>query len=120
MIKQAISAAGLEVLAVGGLLMFVAVFAGVTWWVLSRSRKEIDKWSSLPLAEGVDPVDPRLPVVEKPSNPSVDALPVVGPPDEVSHRHGEGGCGKCENCQCGADSPTSVTTPTSITTLAVN
>lgn len=101
MIKQAMSDAGLEVLAVGGLLTFVAVFVGVTVWVMTRGNKEIDTWSSLPLADGYDPVEPRLPITGKPSD-SDD--------QHDKDHHGEGGCGKCENCTCHDDSPVTVTT----------
>lgn len=118
MIKQAMSEAGLEVLAVGGLLTFVAVFLGVTAWVMTRGKKEVDTWSSLPLADGYDPVEPRLPIVTKPSDQDGGGAPGGdGPLDnqggsargEHDH-HAEGGCGKCENCTCHGESAETVTT----------
>jgi len=35
-----------------GLVLFFLSFVAVTWWAATRSRKELDGWSSLPLAEG--------------------------------------------------------------------
>ncbi|MEM1303272.1 MAG: hypothetical protein AAGG46_00160 [Planctomycetota bacterium] len=60
MIKQAMSEAGLGVLAAVGVTMFVLIFLAIVAWTLSRSRKQVDKWSSLPLADGTDPVEPRV------------------------------------------------------------
>ncbi|MEO0529055.1 MAG: cbb3-type cytochrome c oxidase subunit 3 [Planctomycetota bacterium] len=100
MIKQAMSALGLEVFAVGGLLLFVAVFVGVCFWVTTRSRKEVDTWSSLPLADGTDPVEPRLPITTKDT---------PGPTNDAS-RHSGGGCGKCVDCSCAPKELVSVTT----------
>lgn len=103
MIKQAMSAAGLEFLAVGGLLVFVAVFAGVCLWVTTRSRKEVDMWSSLPLADGIDPVEPRLPIT----------MPVAA--DKADDHHGDhkhGGCGKCVDCSCKDEELVTVTSLT--------
>lgn len=59
MIKEAISEANLPYFAVIGLIIFVAIFVVTSLWALSRSRAEIDTWSSLPLADGYDPVEPR-------------------------------------------------------------
>lgn len=100
MIKQAMSETGLEVLAVGGLLMFVAVFVGVTLWVMTRGSKEVATWSSLPLADGHDPVEARLPITTKPTDGH----------DRKDEHDGGGGCGKCENCTCHEDSSEPVTT----------
>lgn len=102
MIKQAMSAAGLEVLAVGGLLMFVAVFVGVCFWVTTRSRKEVETWSSLPLADGTDPVEPRLPITTLTNQ---EASP-------ENQEHGSGGCGKCVDCSCATDELVTVTSLT--------
>ena len=59
MIKEALSEAGLGLLSVMGLVLFVAVFLGILAWTLSRSRRQVDRWSSLPLADGHEPVEPR-------------------------------------------------------------
>lgn len=59
MMKEIISEANLPYFAVIGLILFVAVFVTTSLWAMSRSRKEVDTWSSLPLADGYDPVEPR-------------------------------------------------------------
>ncbi len=59
MIKESLSEANLAYFAVTGLILFVAVFVSAALWAMSRSRKEIESWSSLPLADGSDPVKPR-------------------------------------------------------------
>lgn len=82
MIKESLSEAGLSVFAVVGLVAFFATFAGVAIWALTRRQKQIDKWSSLPLADGKDPVEPR------------------DRPDEDRHAYAAQSCGKCENCTC--------------------
>ena len=38
-----------------GLLLFFISFVLIAAWTITRSRKEIDDWSSLPLAETNDP-----------------------------------------------------------------
>jgi cbb3-type cytochrome oxidase subunit 3 len=38
-----------------GLLLFFISFLLIAAWTLTRSRKEIDDWSSLPLAQSNDP-----------------------------------------------------------------
>lgn len=96
------SALGLEVFAVGGLVLFVAVFVGVCLWVTTRSRKEVDAWSSLPLADGTDPVEPRLSITTK-RHPE-------GSPDATQHNGG--GCGKCVDCTCATKEIVSLTTLT--------
>ncbi|MEN1679667.1 MAG: hypothetical protein AAGJ46_08740 [Planctomycetota bacterium] len=80
-------------LAAGGLVLFVLVFVGVAVWVLSRSRQTIDTWASLPLADGMQPVQPRgngggLPILAEPSLAGDGA-------EEKNHS-----CGKCEKCNC--------------------
>ena len=75
------SEAGMASFAVIGLVVFVTVFAGIALWALTRGRKEIDTWSSLPLADGTEPVEPRLTIVQA----------------ESEDRRG---CGKCDECTC--------------------
>ena len=58
MIKQAMSEAGLAPLAVMGLVAFVVVFLGVALWAMTRGRRQVVGWSSLPLEDGA-----RLPVI---------------------------------------------------------
>ncbi|QDT67939.1 hypothetical protein MalM25_08480 [Planctomycetes bacterium MalM25] len=79
MIKQAMSEAGLAPLAVLGLMIFVAVFVGVALWAMTRGRRQVVGWSSLPLEDGA-----RLPVIA-----------IGGETTKASN-----GCGKCENCDC--------------------
>ncbi|MEM6329839.1 MAG: cbb3-type cytochrome c oxidase subunit 3 [Planctomycetota bacterium] len=84
MIKNALSDSGMPALAAFGLLMFVAIFVGVTVWALTRRRRQVERWSSLPLVDGPEPVEPRAAA-------AASLLPVAG----------EGrGCGECENCSC--------------------
>ncbi len=64
MIKQAMSETGLAWFAVIGLVLFVAVLLGVIVWTFTRRKKQIDTWSSLPLADGHEPVEPRHPTNE--------------------------------------------------------
>jgi cbb3-type cytochrome oxidase subunit 3 len=86
MIKEALAGIGLAPFSVGGLLLFFAVFVGVTIWALTRSRGEIATWSSLPLADGLQPVQPRLPIAPL-----------------ASHEQDE--CGECEDCSCKTNEP---------------
>lgn len=79
MIKESFAEAGLAPLAVIGLVLFVLVFTAIAVWALSRGRKEIADWSSLPLAKEAKPVIHTLHVV---------------------HETQQGGCGKCEDCTC--------------------
>jgi hypothetical protein len=53
MIKEVLSDGALTGFAIAGLVIFVAVFAGITLWTLTRQRSEIGHWSRLPL-EGDD------------------------------------------------------------------
>ena len=57
MFKSVLNDGSLTHFAVWGLVIFVVVFLGVAVWVLTRPRKTIRRWSSIPLDEGV--VDPR-------------------------------------------------------------
>ena len=60
MIKTIVSGSGLSGFAIAGLLIFVATFAAITVWVLSRSRGQVRTWSELPLAgDRDDPAEPR-------------------------------------------------------------
>lgn len=94
MIKQAMADGGLAMVAAFGLVLFVAVFLGVCCWVATRRRQEVAQWSSLPLADGYNPVEPRG---REASNP----FAVINASHEASHEAGGGrGCGKCENCDC--------------------
>jgi hypothetical protein len=44
-----------------GLVLFVASFVFITWYALTRSRKELDGWSNLPLRTSHDPSEGELP-----------------------------------------------------------
>ena len=59
MFKDILSEANLTAFATWGLVIFVAVFLGVTIWALTRPKKTVDKWSSIPLKEGTEPVEQR-------------------------------------------------------------
>ena len=99
MIKQALVELGLESFAVVGLVLFVGVFLGAVAWALSRTRRQVDRWATLPLTEGAEPVEPRDGVAA----------------DRADDPHGSGGCGNCLSCAC--ESPT-LTTITTFTTNA--
>jgi len=49
MIKSVMSETGLEWFATAGLVMFVTIFSCVLVWTLLRSRREVSRWSQLPL-----------------------------------------------------------------------
>ena len=59
MFKDILSDANLTLFATLGLVIFVAVFLGVTIWALTRPRKTVDKWSSIPLKDGTEPLELR-------------------------------------------------------------
>ncbi|MEM1026753.1 MAG: cbb3-type cytochrome c oxidase subunit 3 [Planctomycetota bacterium] len=59
MFKHILSEANLTAFATWGLVIFVAVFLGVTIWTLTRPKRTVDKWSSIPLKEGTEPVEER-------------------------------------------------------------
>ncbi|MEM8782357.1 MAG: cbb3-type cytochrome c oxidase subunit 3 [Planctomycetota bacterium] len=59
MFKDILSDANLTAFATWGLVIFVAVFVGVTIWALTRPKKTVDQWSGIPLKEGTEPVEPR-------------------------------------------------------------
>ena len=106
MIKQAMSTAGLELLAVGGLLIFVAVFVGVCVWVTTRGRKEVEKWASLPMADGTNPVEPRLSITTRDTSANDDQE------KSNDYKHSGGGCGKCVDCTCAPQEMVSYTSMT--------
>ena len=45
MLKEILFAHSAEI----GLMLFVLVFVGTTLWAITRTRKQVDHWSSLPL-----------------------------------------------------------------------
>jgi hypothetical protein len=51
MTTDVLSNAALTTWPIIGLVMFVAVFVGVSIWVASRSKGEVDHWSTIPLGE---------------------------------------------------------------------
>jgi len=60
MLKDVLSNGALTHFATIGLVIFVAVFVGVTVWVVTRSRKEVQTWSRIPLTGDEDgPLQPR-------------------------------------------------------------
>jgi len=60
MIKDVLSNGALTHFATIGLVIFVVVFIGITVWVVTRSRKEIQTWSQIPLTGDEDgPLQPR-------------------------------------------------------------
>jgi len=59
MLQEILSDGALSHFATIGLVIFVAVFLGVTVWILTRSKREVRQWSELPLAGDDD--EPRQP-----------------------------------------------------------
>ena len=60
MIKRVLEESDLSFFAVVGLVLFVAIFLGLTVWVLTRSRRQVRTWSELPLApDEAEPAEPR-------------------------------------------------------------
>ena len=96
MIKQMLSEAGLAPFAVIGLVIFVAVFVGISLWALTRRKRQIDNWSSMPLEDG------------DPYHNHEQALNIVSNTDD----HVKQSCGKCENCDCHNETQETVTTLT--------
>jgi cbb3-type cytochrome oxidase subunit 3 len=60
MLKDVLSNGALTHFATIGLVIFVIVFLGVTVWILTRSRKEVQTWSRIPLTgDEHEPLQPR-------------------------------------------------------------
>lgn len=59
MVQESIADLGLTPFAVVGLLTFFGVFVAIGVWTLTRRQKQVTTWSSLPLADGTEPVEPR-------------------------------------------------------------
>ena len=59
MVKESLAELGLTPFAVGGLLVFFGVFVAIVVWTLTRRQKQVDTWSSLPLADGTEPLETR-------------------------------------------------------------
>jgi hypothetical protein len=57
MIRDLSAMLGIESLGVVALIIFVVIFTGVIVWAVFRPRKQINKWSRIPLEE--EPVEPR-------------------------------------------------------------
>lgn len=92
MIKAAVDGLGLAPLAVAGLVLFVVTFLAIAAWTLSRSKNQIETWSSLPLADDDDePLEPRD-TDDQSTGFAEAALQIVSAPRES--------CGKCEHCTC--------------------
>jgi hypothetical protein len=90
MIKESLSGLGLAPLAVVGLVLFVATFVGIAVWTMTRRAKQVATWSSLPLVDGMQPVEPRA--------------------NHHDHDHHEDDheCRNCGNCQCKKNGETAV------------
>lgn len=58
MFKDVVSHSDLTYFATWSLVIFVAVFAGVFVWTVTRSRRQVQTWSTLPLEDDV-PAEPR-------------------------------------------------------------
>ena len=77
MVKESIAELGLTPFAVFGLLAFFGVFVAIAVWTMTRRRKQVATWSSLPLTDGTEPIEAR------------------------HHQHGDGhGCRNCGDCEC--------------------
>lgn len=60
MLKDVLSNGALTHYATIGLVIFVVVFVGITVWVLTRSRREIQTWAQIPLTgDEREPLQPR-------------------------------------------------------------
>ena len=60
MLKDVLSSGALTHFATIGLVIFVLVFLAITAWALSRSKREVDDWSRIPLSKDDEPpVDDR-------------------------------------------------------------
>lgn len=81
MVKESIADLGLTPFAVFGLLVFFGVFVAIAVWTLTRRQKQVATWSSLPLADGTEPVEGRR---------------------HDNHLHGHDGheCKNCGACEC--------------------
>ena len=55
--QDVVSHAGLTHFATWGLVIFVTVFVLVTIWALTRSRKQVRRWSSMPLNDDATRVE---------------------------------------------------------------
>lgn len=67
MLRDVLSNGALTHFATIGLVIFVAVFIGVTVWILTRSRQEVQAWSRIPLTSDEDgPLQPRTETNPKP------------------------------------------------------
>lgn len=86
MVKESIADLGLTSFAVFGLLVFFGVFVAIAVWTLTRRRKQVATWSSLPLADGTEPVESRRQEDQ------------VGDHDGKHHDGHE--CKNCGNCEC--------------------
>jgi cbb3-type cytochrome oxidase subunit 3 len=84
MVKESIADLGLTPFAVFGLLVFFGVFVAITVWTLTRRQKQVATWSSLPLADGTEPVESR----RQEDN------------DEDGNHHEGHECQNCGNCEC--------------------
>lgn len=61
-----LSQVDIAALKVAGLVIFLAVFIGIVLWTLTRSRRQIDRWSEMPLDDQPDhPGDPQTEEAEK-------------------------------------------------------
>ena len=55
MIREVLENSNLTFFAVAGLVIFVAIFAGMILWVLTRKRSQVERWSKLPLHTDDEP-----------------------------------------------------------------
>ncbi len=51
------SIGGVHVYPIVSLLLFLAAFSAVVIWVMTIKRKDLQRWSSLPLDSGDEPTD---------------------------------------------------------------
>ena len=55
MFKDVLRHANLTSWATWGLVIFVAVFIGTSLWIFTRPRRQVDRWSHLPLEDSDRP-----------------------------------------------------------------
>lgn len=103
MIKQAIAGAGLAPFAVVGLMLFVGIFVGISIWAFTRRSQQLTGWSAMPLADGhlVNSLPISLPLdIQQADSIKLEVVNA----EEAEHKSS---CGKCENCTCDEEEPTS-------------
>jgi cbb3-type cytochrome oxidase subunit 3 len=59
MFRELLTDNNVNLLVRAALVIFFLVFCAVVAWVLTRSRKQVSEWASLPLDDSMTPKTPR-------------------------------------------------------------